>query len=157
MQQFDFFKNMLDPNQQTSNKTDKKKLDSLHEVFTLPIKYNEKVKKLNENIITDLELVKTIDKEEKPIYDYVFKPTNTLGAKVLEEVPKYYTTDIEYLKETQTLVKNFKNADIKAISETKNFTNSDIEETVKAWEEIKGETGFHSRDLALGPDDSDDD
>ena len=154
MQQFEFLKKALDPNQQSQNQTNKKKLDSLHEVFTLPIKYNEKVRRLNDNIITDLELVKTIDKEEKPIYDYVFKPTNTLGSKVLEEVPKFYTTDSEYLKETQTLVKNFKNADIKAISETKNFKNSDIEDTVKAWEEVKGETGFHSKylyfDWAIG-------
>ena len=67
MEQFDFLKKALDPNYKSQNQTDKKKLDSLHEVFTLPIKYNEKVKKLNENIITDLELVKTIDKEEKPI------------------------------------------------------------------------------------------
>jgi hypothetical protein len=147
MEQFDFLKKALDPNQQSQNQTNKKKLDSLHEVFTLPIKYNEKVRRLNDNIITDLELVKTIDKEEKPIYDYIFKPTNTLGSKVLEEVPKFYTTDTEYLKETQTLVKNFKNADIKAISETKNFKNSDIEDAVKAWEEVKGETGFHSKYL----------
>jgi hypothetical protein len=147
MEQFDFLKKALDPNHQSQNQTNKKKLDSLHEVFTLPIKYNEKVRRLNDNIITDLELVKTIDKEEKPIYDYIFKPTNTLGSKVLEEVPKFYTTDTEYLKETQTLVKNFKNADIKAISETKNFKNSDIEDAVKAWEEVKGETGFHSKYL----------
>ena len=147
MEQFEFLKKALDPNQQSQNQTNKKKLDSLHEVFTLPIKYNEKVRRLNDNIITDLELVKTIDKEEKPIYDYIFKPTNTLGSKVLEEVPKFYTTDTEYLKETQTLVKNFKNADIKAISETKNFKNSDIEDAVKAWEEVKGETGFHSKYL----------
>lgn len=147
MEQFEFLKKALDPNQQSQNQTNKKKLDSLHEVFTLPIKYNEKVRRLNDNIITDLELVKTIDKEEKPIYDYIFKPTNTLGSKVLEEVPKFYTTDTEYLKETQTLVKNFKNADIKAISETKNFKNSDIEDVVKAWEEVKGETGFHSKYL----------
>jgi len=148
MQQFEFFKNAMESQQNMNQKqNDKKKLDSLHEIFTLPIKYNEKVRKLNENIITDLELVKSIDKEETPIFNYVFKPTNTLGSKVLEEVPKYYTTDTEYLKETQTLVKNFKNTDYKAISETKNFRDFDIEDTVKAWEEIKGETGFQSKYL----------
>ena len=147
MEQFEFLKKALDPNQQSQNQTNKKKLDSLHEVFTLPIKYNEKVKKLNDNIITDLELVKTIDKEEKPIYDYVFKPSNTLGSKVLEEVPKYYTTDTEYLKETQTLVKNFKQTDYKSISETKNFRDSELEDVVKAWEEIKGETAFQTKYL----------
>jgi hypothetical protein len=146
MQQFEFLKKAME-SQQDVKKPNIKKLDALNEVFTLPIKYNEKARKLNENIITDLELVKSIDKEEKPIYNYIFKPTNTLGSKVLEEVPKYYTTDIEYLKDTQSLINKFKNTDYKRISESKNFSDSNIEETIAAWEEIKGETGFHSKYL----------
>jgi hypothetical protein len=146
MQQFEFLKKAME-SQQDVKKPNIKKLDALNEVFTLPIKYNEKVRKLNENIITDLELVKSIDKEEKPIYNYIFKPTNTLGTKVLEEVPKYYTTDIEYLKDTQSLINKFKNIDYKRISESRNFSDSNIEETIAAWEEIKGETGFHSKYL----------
>jgi hypothetical protein len=117
------------------------KLDSINSVFTLPIKYNEHVKKLNDNIVTDLELVKSINPDETPIYNYIFKPTNSLGTKVLEEVPKHYTTDMEYLKETQTLIKNFNSTKYKAMSDLK------IEETIKTWEEIKGETGFHSKYL----------
>lgn len=146
MQQFEFLKKAME-SQQDVKKPDIKKLDALNEVFTLPIKYNEKTRKLNENIITDLELVKSIDKDEKPIYNYIFKPTNTLGTKVLEEVPKYYTTDIEYLKDTQSLINKFKNTDYKRISESKNFSDSNIEEIIAAWEEIKGETGFHSKYL----------
>ena len=146
MQQFEFLKKAME-SQQDVKKPNIKKLDALNEVFTLPIKYNEKARKLNENIITDLELVKSIDKEEKPIYNYIFKPTNTLGTKVLEEVPKYYTTDIEYLKDTQSLINKFKNTDYKRISESRNFSDSNIEETIAAWEEIKGETGFHSKYL----------
>jgi hypothetical protein len=146
MQQFEFLKKAME-SQQDVKKPNIKKLDALNEVFTLPIKYNEKVRKLNENIITDLELVKSIDKEEKPIYNYIFKPTNTLGTKVLEEVPKYYTTDIEYLKDTQSLINKFKKTDYKRISESRNFSDSNIEETITAWEEIKGETGFHSKYL----------
>jgi hypothetical protein len=148
MQQFEFLKKAME-SQQDVKKPNIKKLDALNEVFTLPIKYNEKARKLNENIITDLELVKSIDKEEKPIYNYIFKPTNTLGTKVLEEVPKYYTTDIEYLKDTQSLINKFKNADCKRISESRNFNDSNIEETIAAWEEIKGETGFHSKYLYI--------
>jgi len=148
MKHFDFFKNIMEQELNKSNSPpDLKKLDSLNDAFTLPIKYNEKVRKLNDNIITDLELVKSNDPEETPIYNYVFKPTNTLGSKVLEDIPKYYTTDTEYLKETQTLVKNFKNADYKTISNKHNFSNSKIEETIKAWEEIKGDAGFLSKYL----------
>lgn len=148
MKHIDFFKNIMEQELNKSNSPpDLKKLDSLNDVFTLPIKYNEKVRKLNDNIITDLELVKSTDPEETPIYNYVFKPTNTLGSKVLEDIPKYYTTDTEYLKETQTLVKNFKNADYKTISNKHNFSNSKIEETIKAWEEIKCDAGFLSKYL----------
>lgn len=148
MKHIDFFKNIMEQELNKSNSPpDLKKLDSLNDVFTLPIKYNEKVRKMNDNIITDLELVKSTDPEETPIYNYVFKPTNTLGSKVLEDIPKYYTTDTEYLKETQTLVKNFKNADYKTISNKHNFSNSKIEETIKAWEEIKCDAGFLSKYL----------
>lgn len=148
MKHVDFFKNMLEKEiNRSENPPTFTKLDSVHDIFTLPIKYNEQVKKLNDNIITDLELVKTIDTEEKPIYNFVFKPTNKLGHKILEEVPKHYTTDMEYLKDTQTLIKKFKNSDYKAISESKNFRDANIEETLQAWEDIKGETGFHSKYL----------
>jgi hypothetical protein len=146
MSQFEFFKSAME---QDIQKTDLKKLDSLNEVFTLPIKYNEKVKKLNDNIVTDLELVKSIDSAETPIYNYIFNPTNTLGSKVLEEVPKYYTTDMEYLKETQTLIKNFRNTDYKTISNKHGFSDFNIEDTIRDWEEIKGETGFHSKYLYI--------
>jgi hypothetical protein len=148
MKHVDFFKNMLEKEiNRSENPPAFTKLDSVHDVFTLPIKYNEKVKKLNDNIITDLELVKTIDNEEKPIYNFVFKPTNKLGHKILEEMPKHYTTDMEYLKDTQALIKKFKNSDYKAIAESKNFRDANIEETLQSWEEIKGETGFHSKYL----------
>ena len=102
-------------------------LDKITEVFKLPIQYNDKVKKLNENIITDLELVKTVDPVETPIYNNIFKSTNILGKKVLEEIPKYYTTDTAYLKDSQNLIKQIKNEDINTISNKHSFTDSNIE------------------------------
>ena len=131
-----------------SNTTDSiSNLDKITEVFKLPIQYNDKVKKLNENIITDLELVKTVDPKEIPIYNNIFKSTNILGKKVLEEIPKYYTTDTVYLKDSQNLIKQIKHEDINTISNKHSFTDSNIEETVSIWKEIKGETGFHSKYL----------
>jgi hypothetical protein len=117
------------------------------EIFKLPICFNSQVKILKEDIINDLELNKTILNESesselkeisKPIYNHVFNPTNSLGNKILEILPCYYTTDVQFLKDNQTLLTSLST---KVIDEY-NLTDFEIEETVNAWNEIKSETGF---------------
>ena len=140
-------------NNSNSNKTQSGPIDiaEINNVFKMPIQYNDKTRKLNENIIADLELVKTIEQgegtKETPIYNHIFKSSNILGKTVLEAVPKYYTTDTEFLKDTQQLIKQFKLEDINTISNKHGFTDVNMEETIANWKEIKGETGFHSKYL----------
>ena len=136
-------------NDNNSNKTPSVPIDiaEINNVFKMPIQYNDKTRKLNENIIADLELVKTIEQKEIPIYNHIFKSSNILGKTVLEAVPKYYTTDASFLKDTQQLIKQFKSEDINTISNKHGFTDVNMEETVSNWKEIKGETGFHSKYL----------
>ena len=117
------------------------------EIFKLPICFNSKVKILKDTIINDLELKSIIDTSDlketsnKPIYNYIFNPTNFLGTKMLETLPSYYTTDTIFLKDSQQLLDNISNKDINDISlSSNNITNFDIEETVNAWNEIKSET-----------------
>ena len=141
-------KETINKSQTQSNKiTDG--MSDITNIFKLPIQYNDSTKKLNTNIIEDLELVKTVDSEEKPIYNYVFKSSNILGKTMLDSIPKYYTTDTAYLKDSQQLIKQIKNEELTAISEKHNFTDSNIEETISNWKEIKGETGFHSKYLYI--------
>jgi hypothetical protein len=130
------------------NKTPSGPIDiaEINNVFKMPIQYSDKTRKLNGNIIADLELVKTIEQGEA-IYSHVFKSSNILGKTVLETVPKYYTTDTAFLKDTQQLIKQFKLEDINTISNKHGFTDLNMEETVSNWKEIKGETGFHSKYL----------
>ena len=146
----EFVENIL---KETTNKSQANKItdgmNDISNIFKLPIQYNNETKKLNTNIIEDLELVKTVDSEETPIYNHVFKSTNVLGKTMLESVPKYYTTDTVYLKDSQQLIKQIKNEDVVAISGKHNFTDTNIEETVANWKEIKGETGFHSKYLYI--------
>ena len=149
-------------NNSNSNKTQSGPIDiaEINNVFKMPIQYNDKTRKLNGNIIADLELVKTIakekeeeeeegskEKEGEAIYNHVFKSSNILGKTVLEAFPKYYTTDTSFLKDTQELIKQFKTEDINTISNKHGFTDVNMEETVSNWKEIKGETGFHSKYL----------
>lgn len=84
--------------------------------FKLPIQYvNHEV--LNENIISDLEMNKS--------YNNIFKDT------ILNyEWCKYYSTDKDYLRQTQCIVKNYK-------SDLYNFT-----EFLEEYNEFKKETNF---------------
>ncbi len=116
--------------------------DNINNTFQIPICYNENVQKLNDNIITDLELVQSIDKEETPIYDNVFKPSNKASSQVIKQIAQHYTTDVNYLKETQILTKNINSEELNTIRNKYSFSDFEINDIVSLWDEIKGETGF---------------
>ena len=54
--------------------------------FKLPIFYNTSKKELNQNIVTDLELIDSSNtyEEEIPIYNHIFSPTTSLGENTLQ-------------------------------------------------------------------------
>ena len=91
--------------------SDTKKVEEPHDIFKLPICFSDKVKILKEDIITDLELKQTnvnvisesLDESlsDKPIYNHIFNPTNSLGNQILEILPSYYTTDVQFLKDNK--------------------------------------------------------
>ena len=93
-------------------------MEKINEYFKIPISFNKQKMELNSNIIEDLELIKTIDPDTNPdtnpeqsnssIYEYTYNPKTTVGKKVLEQYPTHYTTDIQYLKDTQKLLKLYK-------------------------------------------------
>ena len=124
-------------------------LDDVNTVFKIPIFYNKNVKKLNETVVNDLELVKSLDKDEPSIYDNVFNPSNKPSKKIIEQVAGSYTTDIDYLKDTQNLIKSFEIEELNTINNKHSFSNFDLNDTVSLWEEIKGETGFCEKYLYI--------
>jgi len=123
------------------------KIDSLNEYFKLPIHYNENKKSIKENIISDLELIKTIDDSNNSIYSYYFniKETNNqknpLLGKVMNQVSEYYTTDVDFLKNNQNLLKTFTHV------KSQYNVNEQIKynEIIETWNKIKGDTGFKER------------
>ena len=86
-------------------------------IFKHPISYTDpnKLYKLDSGIIDDLEMLETKtsdggdggDTTIKGLYHYVFSPTSVYGTEHLPIWSKYYTTDIDYLKNTQTLFEMF--------------------------------------------------
>lgn len=97
-------------------------------IFKHPISYTnpDKLHELHTSIIEDLEMLEvkpkhsdssekqqehdmTIDNNVKGLYHYIFAPKSVYGTEHLPIWSKYYTTDIEYLKQTQTLLEMFDN------------------------------------------------
>ena len=124
-------------------------LESLNTVFKIPICYNNEVKKLNNTVIQDLELLETKEPTELSIYKHVFYPSNKPSLKIIEQFASNYTTDTEYLKDTQKLVKSLNKQDISIIHDKHKFSNFDLDDIVSLWEEIKGETGFLEKYLYI--------
>ena len=111
--------------------------------FQLPIYYNSKKKQVNLNIINDLELIQTIDGSNNPLYSYFFNFSDTkkeFAHSLLKQTAELYTTDVDFLKDNQQLLKNFQPFD-------HSYKNSscDFEKIKELWNEIKTETGFKEK------------
>ena len=98
-------------------------------IFKHPISYTdpEKLHELPDSIIDDLEMIQPKHKNAAAaatatatdaetdaatvngLYHYVFSPRSVYGTEHLPIWSKYYTTDIAYLKQTQTLLQMFDN------------------------------------------------
>ena len=119
------------------------KIEEINEYFKLPICYNKNKVQIKENIVSDLELVNTIDVSNNPIYNYYFNAAdkgNQLSKQIINQTSKYYTTDVQYLKETQNFIKTFRPVNtISWVDEEK------YEKMIALWNEIKGDTGFKEK------------
>jgi hypothetical protein len=108
--------------------------------FKMPIYYNEQKVSIKENIITDLELINSIDSSSNPIYSYVFDNSNTFSKKCIEQVTQYYTTDVDFLKDNQTLIKTYKKLPNNTDDISPKYTN-----IIQMWSEIKNDTNFKEK------------
>ena len=111
-----------------------------NEHFKLPIYYNNSKVKVKDNIINDLELVKTVDPSGTPMYNFLFNNDNEFSKKLNEQTTQYYTTDTIFLKDNQTLIKNFKSLPYKYKSISENYSK-----IIEVWNEIKNDIGFKDK------------
>ena len=99
----------------------KNSANDYNDCFKLPIEYLEesKIKLLNNNIISDLELKVTKEDDNTikqvnnnscvyNLYYHVFDPTNIFEKSILNRWSNYYTIDKNFLLESQELLKNYK-------------------------------------------------
>ena len=115
---------------------------SINDHFKLPIFYNNKKMQLKENIINDLEMIKTVDMSSNSnyIYDYMFgENANCFSKKLLPEISNTYTTDIAFLKDSQKLLKKYKK------NENDTIYKYDYDNINNIWDEIKNDNGFKEK------------
>ena len=116
------------------------KINEINDHFKIPIFYNEKKVELNKNIIKDLELIETIDSSCNPIYTFCFDNDNDVSKKLNEQICKFYTPDVNFLKDNQTLLKEYKPLGVKYTDYSRNYKN-----IVDIWNELKIDAGFKER------------
>jgi len=117
-------------------------LGKINDCFYIPIAYNEHKQVLNTELINELELTKSIEADETPMYEHVCKPTISIAKPVLQQLANSYTTDISFLKETQQFIKSIKSKDIIAIHTDTKYEYNDIDRLLDTWEDITEDTGF---------------
>jgi hypothetical protein len=108
--------------------------------FKMPIYYNELKIDLKQNIITDLELINSVDSSSNPIYSYVFDNSNTFSKKCIEQVTQYYTTDVDFLKDNQKLLKMYKR-----LPNNNDYISSKYSNIIETWNEIKNDMSFKEK------------
>jgi hypothetical protein len=128
---------------ETENKVNTDCVIEFNEHFKMPIYFNDQKVSLKENIITDLELINTIDSSSNSIYSYVFDNSNTFSKKCIDQVTQYYTTDVDFLKDTQKLIKTYK----KIPENDNNNSNNSSKYTkiTEIWKEIKNDPSFKEK------------
>jgi len=116
----------------------------LRKHFVLPIMYNTSRKEVDPIISSDLELVKCLDPIVPSIYSRLMKPSNALGDKITSFLPLHYTTDTEFLKDTQRILKT---SLLTAQENVVCFAKENIEhdKIVEAYTSLKNDNGFKER------------
>jgi hypothetical protein len=116
------------------------KINEVNDYFKVPIFYNQSKVELNKNIVEDLELIETIDLSCNPIYTFCFDNDNDISKKLNEQLCRFYTTDVQFLKDNQMLLKEYKPLGVKYTDYSKNYKN-----IVDIWNELKVDIGFKER------------
>jgi hypothetical protein len=115
-------------------------VNNINDYFKTPIYYNNEKVELKKNIITDLELVNTIDESCDPIYSYCFNNDNDISKKLTEQIATYYTTDVAFLEDNQKLIKEYTPLTARYTKISANYKT-----ILEIWSELKIESGFKEK------------
>tara|TARA_B110000971_G_C20039162_1_gene516479 strand:+ start:3945 stop:5705 length:1761 start_codon:yes stop_codon:yes gene_type:complete len=116
-------------------------LKEISTIFKVPIFYNKDKRELNPTIINDLEMSESYDPSYNPIKSFVFNSNseNKFSQRIGDDLIKYYTTDITYLKDTQQVLNTY----LPIHERDTHTSHSNMMRNV--WHELKSDTGFKEK------------
>ena len=145
-------------NERTENK---EKSHDIATTFRLPITYvdKDKLHEIDAHVMTDLELIHVqsdLEKEkekieekdnsvikQKTMYEHIFNPETIYGKRFLDQWAKYYTSDVTFLQQSQTLIRHYQ-TDHSTNSATNSATKTYLE-IHSIWSSIQGDKNFKDK------------
>ncbi len=109
-------------------------LEDIHKHFKLPIYYVDNKLELPKNINDDLELYSDDINDTNKLYNFTFEPNNDYSKNMMKEWSKYYTNDINFLQDTQVIIKK-----LYSCNDTNSF------QQLECWNDVKKENNFKDR------------
>lgn len=111
--------------------------NSMYDPFKLPITYlpPTDIHPIQSTLATDLELTSTPDSKQTAMYNILFRPNHELAKSMTKEWSKQYTSNIAFLKDSQTVLVN-----TNTIAATKSvFQYNDV---MDVWKSVKMDNYF---------------
>ena len=128
----------------------------IRNTFLLPIYLADGVRTLDEDIVTDLELVKTVDDNCVSVLSRTFdthvsdnssdendasRKELTLGEVMHHDMAKYYTSNPSFIKDTQVILQKWKRVEP--------HDNAIVRDAVALWNELRNDKGFKEKCIYL--------
>jgi hypothetical protein len=98
-------------------------------MFRLPIQYNKQLCKVTDEISKELEI--------KDVYEVFCPSRNEHDSSVLNDLSHYYTTDVKYLTDTQSLIKSYTKQPDDVLSMSEGFETNVYNTILELKTEIK--------------------
>ena len=111
------------------------------QLFKLPIDYldSSNTFNLSQVVSSDLELIGQQDR--LGMYEYIFQPSHSFGKLLIQNWSKIYTTNIEFLNDTQIIVKSMGTYN----SSLQRVVPVNCERMFEIWDSIKQDASFTDR------------
>ena len=134
------FQSVLETNIFQQSKPSKK--EPLQSDFKLPILYldDKDIHTLSDIVSNDLELSSPVT-DGKTMYNYLLTPTHQFSKNMVSNWNKQYTTNIPFLKDTQTVIKNMSEYKTVIHPYEKEY-DVDCDKIMEIWKETKEDPLF---------------
>lgn len=130
--------------EENPEKTSKKQTEKIHSTFRLPMEYLDKseVFALSPIVASDLELVESTSQEGKPIYDSFFQTKHDFAKNIVSDIGSHYTTNIDYLKDTQHVIRDTGDYIEKMKSDIDSHYSVPCDKIMTIWKDLKEDDDF---------------